>query len=192
MTAALALHPLTLLVGWTRYVSPLYQDFATLCAHPPSMEEVHTTTFQLKAFKAPGPDGFPPGFFHHFWDTCKTDIFEMVFVVFTRSCVLRTINSTQIVLIPKRENASTMTDFKPISLCNTVYKVVSKIIVNCLQPVMEELISPNQNAFIKGRLISDNIFLASELMTYIHKTRSTNTCWGVAKLDLAKAYDRLS
>lgn len=85
-----------------------------------------------------------------------------------------------------------MSDLRPISLCNTIYKIVSKIIVNRLQPVMDGLISPNQNAFIKGRLISDNIFLAAELMTYIHKTQSSKSFWGAAKLDLAKAYDRLA
>lgn len=116
----------------------------------------------------------------------------MVSAIFNRSGDLRLVNATHIVLIPKREDASALSDFRPISLCNTIYKIVSKIIVNRLQPVMDTLISPNQNAFIKGRLISDNIFMASELMTFIHKTRHAKTPWCAAKLDLAKAYDRLS
>lgn len=85
-----------------------------------------------------------------------------------------------------------MSNFQPINLCNTIYKIVSKIIVNRLQPVMDDLISPNQNALIKGRLISDNIFLASELITFIYKSRTMKSHWGTTKLDLAKAYERLS
>lgn len=68
-----------------------------------------------------------------------------------------------------------MKDFRPIGLCNTVYKIISKILANRLQPFMDLIIAPNQNAFIRGRQISDNIFLASEIMGTLHKAKKHKT-----------------
>lgn len=101
------------------------------------------------------------------------------------------VNSTFISLIPKNDHPKTFKDFRPIGLCNVIYKIISKVLVNCLQGLMDKLISPFQNAFIKGMLISDNI-LTSELMTFIHNARTSRSSWGALKVDMAKAYDRLS
>ncbi|KAF7824263.1 ribonuclease H [Senna tora] len=83
-------------------------------------------------------------------------------------------------------------DFRPISLCNVVVKIISKILVLRLQSIMERDISPNQNGFVKGRAILDSILLASELMTSIHKERKVKTSWCAYKLDIQKAYDKIS
>ena len=80
--------------------------------------------------------------------------------------MLRLINHTFIALIPKRENPFETQHFKPISLRNTVYKTISKIIVNHLRPLLDKLVSPVQSALIPGRSIHDNILLTYEI---IHK-----------------------
>ena len=99
-------------------------------------------------------------------------------------------NHTFITLIPKRNSPSETSHYRPFSLCNTVYKVISKILVNRLRPLLDKLISPLQSAFIPGRSIHDNILLTHEIM---HKYRKTTgkIAWVALKLDMKKAYDRL-
>ncbi|KAA3461662.1 reverse transcriptase [Gossypium australe] len=74
------------------------------------------------------------------------------------------LNVTNIVLIPKTQNPINMTSFRPISLCKVIYKVVSKMVANHLQMVLDLCIDSFQSAFVLGRLISDNILLAYEIL----------------------------
>jgi hypothetical protein len=72
------------------------------------------------------------------------------------------VNDTIIVLIQKNQNPESLQDYRPISLCDVIYKVVSKSILNRLIPVLNDIISPTHSAFIPGRLITDNALIAFE------------------------------
>lgn len=74
----------------------------------------------------------------------------------------RSLNSTFIALIPKKKGAEEIKDFRPISLLGSVYKIFSKLMAGRLKKVINSLISPNQNAFIKGRQITDAALVANE------------------------------
>lgn len=100
------------------------------------------------------------------------------------------LNKTHIVLIPKKNNAERMVDFRPISLCNVVYKLVSKVLANRLKLFLDNIISVNQSAFIPGRLITDNILVAFEMFHHMKNQKSAEGCLAM-KLDMAKAYDRI-
>lgn len=97
------------------------------------------------------------------------------------------INSTILALIPKKENSKTMKDFRPISCCNIIYKVISKILANRLKIILPKFISPNQSAFVKDRLLMENVLLASELVKSYHKNSVSARCG--LKIDISKAFD---
>ena len=101
------------------------------------------------------------------------------------------VNNIVIVLISKKENPSSLKDYKPISLCNLVYKIVSKCLVNRLRPLLHDLIAPMQSAFIPGRMITDNALIAFECIYSIQKSSDAKGKYCAYKLDLAKAYDRV-
>ena len=105
--------------------------------------------------------------------------------------MLKSFNHTQISLIPKIKNASSMGQVRPISLCTVFYKIISKILMHRLQRFMNRLINANQIALIKGRLISDNMLVAHECMHFLKNKRNSNTFDLVLKLDISKAYDRV-
>jgi hypothetical protein len=101
------------------------------------------------------------------------------------------VNDTAIVLIPMVPYPENLKDYRPISLCNVMYKVVSKCLVNRLRPILDGIISESQSAFIPGRMITDNALIDFECIHAIQQdnTDRSNIC--AYKLDLAKAYDRV-
>ena len=117
-------------------------------------EEIGNALFQIGPLKAPGPDGFPARFFQRNWGLMKADIITAVQNFFETGVLPDGVNDTCIVLIPKIQFPEQLKDFRPISLCNVIYKVVSKCLVNRLRPILEDIISPNQSAFIPGRMIT--------------------------------------
>lgn len=85
------------------------------------------------------------------------------------------INETLIMLIPKVNNPSHLKQFKPISLCNVVYKIITKVIAQQLRVYMSQLIAPNQCSFILGHHLSDNIIIAQEIFHSMRNVRGKNS-----------------
>ncbi|XP_027072036.2 uncharacterized protein [Coffea arabica] len=156
----------------------------------PTAEEVRGAVFSLDRDSCSGPDGFPGSFYQACWDIIGGDLSDAVADFFVGADLPCGISATLLALIPKQSAPKTFADFRPISLCNFSNKIISKILAARLEKVLPRLISPQQSGFVKGRAISDNILLAQEMISRIgRKVRGSNV---VLKLDMAKAYDRVS
>ncbi|KFK28834.1 hypothetical protein AALP_AA7G055000 [Arabis alpina] len=155
-----------------------------------SAEKIMSEIAALPLNKTPGPDGFTGEFFRKSWDIVGEDITAAVSEFFTSGRILKQWNSTAVSLIPKRQGADMVSEFRPISLCNVLYKVISKILARRLQQVMSDMIAPSQYAFVKGRLLVENVLLASELVQGFNK--KSVSARGLLKVDLRKAFDSVN
>jgi hypothetical protein len=127
-------------------------------------EEIRKALFQMHPLKAPGPDGFPAAFYQRNWSTVGGEVCRAVLAFLNEGRMDMGINSTNIVLIPKVDSPSKPSEYRPISLCNVFYKLISKVLANRLKPILPHIVSPEQSAFVSGRLISDNILVAFETL----------------------------
>ena len=143
-------------------------------------------------YKALAPNGIYVFFFQNFWGIVKTDVCNAVQAFFHSSSLLKVLNQTFITLIPKIPNFEEVSHFRPISLCNVFYKIILKVLANKLKPIMDSIITSYQNAFIKGRNISDNILLVREIIDVIRKKKGRRDSFRVLKIDMSKAYDRVN
>ena len=144
---------------------------------------------QMYLLKALGPDGMPPLFFQHFWPTCGDVVSTMVLDFLNQGISWPNFNETHIVLIPKIKEPKRVTNYRPISLSNVTYKIVSKVIANRLKKILPSIISKTQSAFVHGRLITDNVLVAFETMHHISNKKFGKVGEMARKLDMSKAYD---
>ncbi|KAK1321991.1 putative ribonuclease H protein [Acorus calamus] len=153
---------------------------------PVTEEEILRVVRGTDGDKAPRPDGFGMRFYQSFWPIVHTDIIDMVNDVFLNRGKIGCINSSMFVLIPKKEGANSIGDYRPICLVNSSYMIISKLLANRVRNVSDELFEAEQAAFIPGRALQDSFMVTQELVAALHKDKRT----GVAlKLDFANAYD---
>jgi len=103
--------------------------------------------------------------------------------------VLPTLNVTFLTLVPKEERVTHPKQFRPIALCNVIYKLLTKVIARSLKPLLPFIISPQKSGYVEGRKILDNVILTHEV---IHSLQKTGTPVMLLKLDLSQAFDKLS
>ncbi|XP_056863930.1 uncharacterized protein LOC130511109 [Raphanus sativus] len=174
--------------GFRRRVTQEMNDDLT---KPVTEEEIQAALFDMGPHRAPGADGFSAAFYQKFWMDCKADLLAQVTSFFNTGILDQQHNHTNLCLIPKVYPPAGMTDFCHIALCNVSYKIISKILVNRLKHHLPDIVSEYQNAFVPGRLISDNIVVAHEIFHSLKVRKRQSNSYMAVKTDITKAYDRL-
>lgn len=153
-----------------------------------TLVELKFVVFSLPPNKAHGPDGFTALFFQKGWDFL---CFELLWALeeSRRTCfMLRQFNVTNIAILPKFKEPKTFVKFRPISLCNTIYKLFTKSIYLRLQPLIPRIISHEQGGFIPRRETYEGAVVAHEVL---HTISSSKLSSFIVKLDMMKSYDKV-
>ncbi|KAL1194856.1 hypothetical protein V5N11_020071 [Cardamine amara subsp. amara] len=124
--------------------------------------EIERAVRSMGRFKAPGTDGFQPVFYQEGWDVVGDSVSKFVLEFFEMGILPKETNDALIVLIPKVVKPERTTQFRPISLCNALFKTITKAMVGRLKCVIDKLVGPAQASFIPGRLSADNIVVVQE------------------------------
>jgi len=129
-----------------------------------TMEELKDAVFSIKDAKSPGPDGFSAKLFKLHLDELQHSLFSAISFVFQSQQLSNGLNHNFVTLIPKKDKLQNISDYRPISCANLLYKIISKIIYGRIKHFLPYLISENQSAFVPQRNIGENILLAHELV----------------------------
>ncbi|KAM0847123.1 hypothetical protein ACQ4PT_055218 [Festuca glaucescens] len=157
---------------------------------PFTLEELKRAVFDTPTDKAPGPDGFSGGFFRASWNVIKEDLLSAINKFYNlNDPSFDNLNTAFFILLPKSDQPSQMSHYRPISLIHAFGKLISKILALRLQPHLDELISPCQRAFISGRNIQDNFLYVQNAAKHFHKSKTPTL---LLKLDIAKAFNTVS
>jgi hypothetical protein len=146
------------------------------------MDELHATIKDLPSEKAPGPDGFIGVFFKSARNIIKQDLLAAAtYFYHQHDHHLKLVNTAHIILVPKKADAASLSDYRPISLTHSVSKLISKLLATRLGSSLNYLISPCQSAFIRKRSLHDN---------FLYTQNTIKNCIGQS-IYITKAFDSL-
>ncbi|KAL2224534.1 UNVERIFIED_CONTAM: hypothetical protein Sindi_3021100 [Sesamum indicum] len=174
---------------WARHILSNEEASHLISAFTP--DDVKQAVFDIAEDKAPGPDGYSSGFFKAAWPVVgqevtkadrapRPDGYSSGFYKNAWPVVGQEITKAV-------HSRTSVADFRPISCCNVLYKIIAKLIVQKLSVILDKIISPCQAAFVPGRSIGDNVMLAQELFTRYNQAQLPSRC--ALKVDIQKAYD---
>lgn len=132
-----------------------------------SYEEFTNAIKEMHLDKSAGPDGLNPAFYQNFWHLMGREVFTCCKSWLRDMSFPANLNDTMVVLIQKKEGTYSMKDFRPIELCNVLYKIIAKVLSNRLREILPGIITENQFAFVPGRNITDNVLVAFEMLHYM-------------------------
>lgn len=151
-------------------------------------KEVRGAIFQMEHNKAPGPDGFPAEFYQAFWEVIKDDLMALFSDFQKDTLPLYSLNFGIITLLPKKEEAKQIQQYRPICLLNVSFKIFTKVATNRLTGIADKIICPTQSAFMPRRHILEGVVILHETLHELHKKKMNGV---ILKLDFEKAYDKV-
>ena len=153
--------------------------------------EIQKALNQMAPLTTPGLDGMSRIFYKSFWHIVGKDVIEVVLTALNSGIIPESLNITFLALIPKIKDARKVLDFRPISLCNVVYKLIAKVLVNRLKLIFPYIVFDSQSAFLLGRLIIGNVLAAFETLHYLKRKTQGKLGYMALKLDMSKSYDKV-
>lgn len=169
-------------------VSP---EMNTMLLQPFERKDLEFSLFRMQPSKSPGVDGMSALFFQRYWSFIGDEVSTVCLQILNGEASVQAFNHTLIALIPKVSSPTTVADFRPISLCTVMYKIVAKTFANRLKKVLPSVIYPTQCAFVPNRQILDNVMIGFEATHFVKRLKDSALGAIILKLDMAKAYDRV-
>lgn len=171
--------------------SKVTEEMNEILMKPFDVKEIQQAIKQMHLAKAPGPDGMTPLFYQKYWHIVKSGVIDIVLNILNNKVDPTSLNYTNVVLIPKVKNPESPKEFRPISVCNVIFRIITKIIANRFKGVMPDVISESSSAFLLGRSITDNTMVAFETFHSMKLKKAGKKGYMAMKLDMSKAYDRI-
>lgn len=186
-----SLPPLASSLSWFLLLQPFRCNETqwSIIGAPPSDLEISSSLLKLNPNKSPRPDGYSSAFFKAAWPVVGEETTAAIKQFFITGVLPSSASATILTLVPKTPGAALISDYRPISCCNTTYKAISKILFKRLKTILHEVILPNQTAFIKERLLIENTLLASEIVQGYHREGGPKRI--TIKVDIAKAFETI-
>ncbi|GKV51190.1 hypothetical protein SLEP1_g57860 [Rubroshorea leprosula] len=156
---------------------------------PFSESEIKAAVWECDSSKALGPDGFNFKFIKCEWELIKDDVIRFLQEFHKNSKMVRGLNTSFIVLVPKSNNPQKIEEYRPISLIGVMYKILSKLLANRLKKVLHQVVGEQQTAFLSGRQLMDGVLIANEVIDEAKKKKRKTIMF---KIDFEKAYDKVS
>ncbi|CAO2039804.1 unnamed protein product [Urochloa humidicola] len=176
-------------VSWRFNLHDLYPALAVSSlnlSRPFTTEEISEALFAMDKNASPGPDGFGPSFYAHFWQTIRADLHHLFDCFHASTLELDGLNRAHLILLPKKQGARTADAYRPISLQNCPMKLFTKVMSNRLRAAIPMIIDADQTGFVHGRSIAENFVYAADILSCCHKRKIPTA---VLKLDFKKAFD---
>jgi Reverse transcriptase (RNA-dependent DNA polymerase) len=170
----------------TGRVGPCFANLLSGLDAPITEQEVHSAICSMLFGKSSGPDRYPAEFYKKFWGIIKADIMILVEVVHLQRVNISCLNMSKIMLIPKKEGASKINEYRPISMINTMIKIITKVYAMRLQPILPKIISSWQTTFVKSRSIMET-FVATRELLHSYKRKKVSVV--LLKVDFEKTFD---
>ncbi|PNX89254.1 cysteine-rich receptor-like protein kinase, partial [Trifolium pratense] len=156
---------------------------------PFTVDEVRDVIWSSDGNKSPGPDGFNFNFLKTCWEILKGDIMEFLSEFHDSASLPKAITASFLALIPKKDHPQCLTDYRPICLVSSMYKILSKVLAARLKKVMGKLISDVQSAFLPNRHILDGVLVVNELIDLAKRRKDKCLMF---KVDFERAYDTVN
>lgn len=144
----------------------------------PTAIKIYKTIFQMQGNKSPGPNGMSPIFYKKFWNIVGKDLILAIQQFIEDGKLSKATNHTFLAFIPKKQATDRVEMFRPISLCNVVYKVVTKVLASRVRNGLSSIIHPSHAAFIPNRSITNNCIINHEVMFFMKSKKGKNGFYG--------------
>ena len=177
-------------MSYLSYTRKLTDEQREIIEQPITVQDLKNALFKMREEGSPGPNGLTVKFFKTFFDELSPLFMKLLDAAFTHGILTKDFKLSYTILLPKDSGSLLdVKNFRPISLLNITFKMITKALSNKISPFLENLVHPDQAAVIRGRSIQNHNHNIRDLIS-LAKLRGDHSC--ILSIDQQKAYDRVS